>query len=57
VKVYSTLTFHRHKTPIANCSIAKHKSRVIITNMNNTTTNNRKFKECPRITIGLYCGL
>jgi len=29
LNIYSTSTFHRHKTRSANCSIAKHKSRVI----------------------------
>jgi len=31
LNIYGTLTFHRHKTRSANCSNAKHKSRVIIT--------------------------
>jgi hypothetical protein len=39
-----TLTFHRHKTRSANCSIAKHKSRVLIINMEKTKTNNRSLR-------------
>jgi len=49
LNIYSTLTFHRQKTRSANCNIAKHISSVIITNINNTTTNNRTFKQYPRI--------
>jgi hypothetical protein len=33
LNVYSTLTFHRHKTRSSNSSTAKHKSKVIITDM------------------------
>jgi len=49
LNVYSTMNFRSHKTQSANSSFAKHKSSVIITNMNNTTTNSRMFKEYRRV--------
>jgi hypothetical protein len=57
LNVYVTLTFQRHKTQSANCSIAKHKSRVIITNISNTATNNRTFKKYRRIYLELSLNL